>query len=89
MNRAHRSAIVLILASAAAAYEQDAYDDPDEVCQVVVDAAMEDVPMPRRLLSALLAWALGRTQRVRTEVDNSAMRATSPTAHDVLPGQTE
>jgi len=69
MNRAQTSAIVLLLASAAAAYEQTAHDDLKEVRPAAcVDAAMEaDGPKPRRLLSALLAWALGRDQRPRPE----------------------
>lgn len=65
MNRAQTSAIVLLLASAVAAYEQDAHDDLEEVPPAgCPDAAREaDGPAPRRLLSALLAWALGREQR--------------------------
>jgi hypothetical protein len=70
MNRAQTSAIVLLLASAAAAYEQDAHDDLEEVRPIAcVDAAMEaDGPRPRRLLDALVAWASGRRQRPGREI---------------------
>ena len=66
MNRAQTSAVVLLLMSAAAAYEQDGRDDLETVRPVgFVDAVTEaDGPRPRRLLGALLAWALGRDQRL-------------------------
>jgi hypothetical protein len=72
MNRANTSAIVLLFALAAAAYEQDAHDDLEEVRPVAcVDAMLEvDGPRPQRLLSALLAWTLGRKQRVGPALDN-------------------
>ena len=69
MNRAQTSAIVLLLASAAAAYEQDAHAHEKVRPVACVDAAMEaDGPRLRRLLRALLAWALGREQRVGPEL---------------------
>jgi hypothetical protein len=64
MNRAQTSAIVLLLASASAAYEQDAHADPEEVRPAPCsDAAMEtEGKRLRRLLRALVAWACGRDQ---------------------------
>jgi len=65
MNRAQTSAIVLLLASAAAAYEQNAQGDFNDVRPVpYIDATLETGgPRPRRLLGALLAWASGRGRR--------------------------
>jgi hypothetical protein len=62
MNRAQTSAIVLLLTSAAAAYEQEARGDFEDVRPATfVDAALEPSgPRPRRRLRAVLAWALGR-----------------------------
>jgi hypothetical protein len=70
MNRGQTAAIVLLLASVVAAYEQDAHDDLEEVRPIAsVETAMEaDGPRPRRLLGVLLAWALGREQRVGPEL---------------------
>src|SRR2546430_2456326 len=70
MNRAQTSAIVLLLASAVAAHEQDAradFDEPDRVADV--EAGMRaDRPRPGRLLSALVDWALGRASGQRPEL---------------------
>ena len=65
MNRARTSAIVLLLASAVAACEQDARADFEELDRVNrIEAVTEaDRPGPRGLLGALVAWALGRDQR--------------------------
>jgi hypothetical protein len=62
MNRTQTSAIVLLLASAAAAYAQDAQGEFEDVRPVTaVDAAVEaGGSKPRRLLGALLACFLGR-----------------------------
>ena len=70
MNRAQTSAIVLLLASAAAAYEQNAQGDFKDVRPVTyVDAALEaGGPRSRRLLGALLARALGRERRTGPEL---------------------
>ena len=70
MNRAQTSAIVLLLASAAAGYEQEAQGDFEDVRPVTfVDAALEPGgPRPRRRLRALLAWALGHERPPGTEL---------------------
>jgi len=70
MNGAQRSAIVLLLASAVSAYEQDAHADPKDVRPVTsVDPAMDaNGPSVRRLLRAVLAWAWGREQRVEPDL---------------------
>lgn len=66
MNRSQRSAIVLLLASAAAAYEEEAQRDPNGLRPVDrLDVAREaDVRRRRRLVKALHAWALGRKHRI-------------------------
>ena len=62
MNRTQTSAIVLLLASAAAAYEQDAHANPDEARPVACPGAAVDAGEPRqgKLLRAVFAWAMGR-----------------------------
>ena len=80
MNRARTSAIVLLLASAVAAHEQGAPGDLDSVRLVacVYPAMKADLPRPRRLLSALLAWALGRDQRPGPDLAELGEDALSP-----------
>ena len=70
MNRAKTSAIVLLLASAVAAYEHEARHEIDEVGPVAdVDPAPETGgPRLRKLVRALLAWALGRDRRAEREL---------------------
>jgi hypothetical protein len=63
MNRARTSAIVLLLASAAAAYEQDNQSGREQVRPVAgVNAAVHG-PRLRDRLEALVAWALSRERR--------------------------
>lgn len=66
MNRARTSAIVLLLASAAAAYEQQDRSGPEEVhpAAPVAAAVQEHGPVLRDRLEALVAWALGRERRM-------------------------
>ena len=69
MNSGQRSAVVLLLASAVAAYEQHAREDASEIRPTArVDAAMEaEESRPGRLMMRLLARALGREQRTGLE----------------------
>ncbi len=69
MNRAQTAAIVLLLASAATAYEEASNAVPEEVRPAVsVSSATEaDGPGVRDALKALLAWALGRDRPIEPE----------------------
>ncbi|HEV2141864.1 MAG TPA: hypothetical protein VGT01_11785 [Candidatus Dormibacteraeota bacterium] len=69
MNRAQRYAVVLLLASAVASYEQAAHEDAAEVRQQAgLNAAMEaDGPRLRTLLIGLFERALGREHRRDSE----------------------
>jgi hypothetical protein len=70
MNRARTSAIVLLLASAAAAYEQMDEAGREEVPAVArVNGSVRRPRLPERL-EALVAWAFGREPRLARELSN-------------------
>ena len=70
MNRARTSAIVLLLASAAAAYEQIEQAGQEEVRAVALVNASMHRPRLRERLEALVAWASGRELRLGRELSN-------------------
>jgi hypothetical protein len=70
MNRARTSAIVLLLASAAAAYEQMDESGREEVRPVARVNASVHRPRLRERLEAVHAWALGREPRLARELSN-------------------
>jgi hypothetical protein len=77
MNRARTSAIVLLLASAAAAYEQTDQVGQEEVRAVARVNALLRRPRLRERLEALHAWALGREPRLGRELSLTDGYATS------------
>ena len=70
MNRARTSAIVLLLASAAAAYEQIDQAAREEVRPVARVNASVHRPRLRERLEALVAWAWGREPWLGRELSN-------------------
>lgn len=75
MTRAQTSAIVLLLAAASAAYEQDEYAQPQEALPVAcLDAATEaGEPRQGKQLRTVFAWAISRLRRVGPAGSRSAV----------------